>query len=267
MNQGETGVFVSVTFLNKFTLDVALRLIRTKKQKKCSRLKKSFVFCAQKYDPLEFNCHQISFSWTSSHISYRHRPGALFLKSCSVFASDTKPLFACNIPYWYQRLNGKRADQVLSVLDKLINVSQFIIRALSSPCQVANGNINHRLPHHDPSHISAAHLASVDFSSRNTTRPKQICLEQMSNTIRLRSKHPQTWLTYRVRLFFLHSRDAGAPVLQMFSSCCISGTVSSLWQCDEPSWTKENDELLFVAWREDDVLAATKVISIHEREI
>lgn len=171
-------------------------------------------FALQKYNSLEFNCHQISFPWTRSHISYKQLSTALFLKSCSVFASDTKPLFACNFPHWYQRLNGKRADQVLSVLDKLINVSQFIIRALSSPCQVANGNINHRLPHHDPSHIFAAHLASVDFSSRNTTRPKQICLEQMSNTIRLRSKHPQTWLPYRVIFFFL--RGAAAAVLQMF---------------------------------------------------
>lgn len=41
--------------------------------------------------------------------------------------------------------------------------------------------------------------------AQNTTRPKQICLEQMSNTIRLRSKHPQTWLTYKVRFFFFFS--------------------------------------------------------------
>lgn len=103
-------------------------------------------------------------------------------------------LFAliCSFPHWYQRLNAKRADQVLSEPDKLINVSQFIIRALSSPCQVANGNINHRHPHRDPSHIFVVHLASVDFLSQNTARPKQICLAQMSNTIRLWSKHPQT---------------------------------------------------------------------------
>lgn len=177
--------------------------------------------------------------WTFSH---KHLSGALFLKSCSVFAADTKPLFACNFPHCYQRLNGKRADQVLSVLDKLINVSQFIIRVLSSPCQVANGNINHRLPHHDPSHIFAAHLASVDFSSRNTTRPKQICLEQMSNTIRLRSKHPQTWLTYRVRLFLPHSCCCFTDVFQL----SYLDTVCSLWQGDGPLWTKENNELSLV---------------------
>lgn len=111
-----------------------------------------------KYNFLEFNHHS------------QPTLQSLLLKSSSVFAGDTKSLFACDFPHWYQRLNGKRADQVLSVLDKLINVSQFIIRALSSPCQVANGNINHRLPHHDPSHIFASHLASVDSSSRNTTK-------------------------------------------------------------------------------------------------
>lgn len=158
-----------------------------------------------------------------------------------------------------KRLNAKRADQVLSALDKLINVSQFIIRALSSPCQVANGNINHRLPHHDPSHIFAAHLASVDSSSRNTTRPKQICLEQMSNTIRLRSKHPQTWPTYRVPLFFFpHSRGAAAAGLQMFSSCRIQTRCSS-WHGDEHLWTKGKLRAFIDAWREDGVLAATKV--------
>lgn len=133
------------------------------------------LFCAQNYNSLEFNCHQISFPWTP----HKHLCSALFLKSCSVFVSDTKPLFACNFPHWYQRLNGKRADQVLSVLDKLINVSQFIIRDLSSPCQVANGNINHR---HSPSrpfsHLCCAsclcwllipkyHQAQTDLSGTN----------------------------------------------------------------------------------------------------
>lgn len=159
-----------------------------------------------------------------------NRPAQLFLKSCSVLASDAKALFACNFPHWYQRLNGKRADQVLSALDKLINVSQFIIRALSSPCQVANGNINHRLPHHDPPHIFASHLASVDFASRNTTRPKQICLEQMSNTIRLRSKHSQTRLTYRV-WFCLRTRLRWLVLL--FYRCRTRVLCVFLWQGDE----------------------------------
>lgn len=125
----------------------------------------------------------------------------LFFKPCFVAGSDVKRLFPCSFPQWYQRLNGKRADQALSERDKLINVSQFIIGASCSPCQVANGNINHRLPHHDPSHILAPRLASVDFfSPKIPSRPKQICLEQMSNTIQLRSKHPQTRLTCRAPL-------------------------------------------------------------------
>lgn len=74
-------------------------------------------------------------------------------------------------------------------------MSQFIIRASSSPCQLANGNIHHRHPHRDPSHIFVALLASVDFLSQNTTRPKQLRLAQMATTIRLWSKHPQTRCT------------------------------------------------------------------------
>lgn len=98
-------------------------------------------------------------------INSDQRPAALLLKSCSVVGRSIKRLFPCSLPRCYQRLDGKRADQVLSERDELINVSQFIIRASYSPCRVANGNINHRLPHHDPSHILAAHLASVDSFS------------------------------------------------------------------------------------------------------
>lgn len=105
------------------------------------------------------------------------------------------------LPCWCQRLNGKRSNQVLSALDKLINVSQFIIRALSSPCQSANGNINHGFSHRNPPHIS---LLSVDSSSPNTTpRPANRSVwNQMSNTIGLTSKQWQTWPTYRAPRYF-----------------------------------------------------------------
>lgn len=120
------------------------------------------------------------------------------LESHPVSAHGSRPSFGSSILCRYQRLSAVRADQVSSELDKLINVSQFIIRALSSPCQPANGNINHRLPHHDPSHIAAAHplptaLSSVD-SPKYRQRPEHIRLEQMSDAVR---KQPQTRLTYR----------------------------------------------------------------------
>lgn len=137
------------------------------------------------------------------------------LESHPVSACGTRPSFGSNIPYRYQRLSAARADQVSSELDKLINVSQFIIRALSSPCQPANGNINHRLPHHDPSHIAAAHplptaLSSVD-SPKYRQRPEHIRLKQMSDAVR---KQPQTWLTYRVcHGDAFHAVRSGVPAL------------------------------------------------------
>lgn len=135
----------------------------------------------------------------SLYFFIHHLSSNQLLRVTSCLSSWHQTLFWLQYPIPVPKVvSAARADQVSSELDKLINVSQFIIRALSSPCQPANGNINHRLPHHDPSHIAAAHplptaLSSVD-SPKYHQRPEHIRLEQMSDMVR---KQPQTRLTYR----------------------------------------------------------------------
>lgn len=80
---------------------------------------------------------------------------------------------------------------------------------------------------------------------QNTTRPKQIRLEQMSNTIRLRSKQLQTWPTLSLSLSLLQfPRDKA-------KSLC--GQTRKLGA-------------LIVAWRRHCAPAATQLMRVHKWE-